>query len=292
MSAYGTNNNKEEEEALVGELGTENVVESKSNLSRAFYRVAMAMVASAFIIVGALGVTYTTGSGGENFRGDGSVLGAGKPTVMGKDLKKNVMQMSSTDLVNEFAVAWDAGDEMISSCQCNGTIRVGVCQDTAAPAWLGIDLVELYNKYQDDTSITYNDYIPEYGLTTITTDYAGYEVRFLTTENKVAFMENPDMYTPEYGGFCSFGVAAEYCNFDYIWDKDCLGPEASLNAWQYLDDKLYFYRSSAPLKNFNLYQDEMLASANQRWASWFSATDQIVNSGCMLEDKSDSTWGR
>ena len=234
MSAYGTNNNKEEEEALVGELGTENVVESKSNLSRAFYRVAIAMVASALIIVGALGVAYTTGSGGENFRGDGSVLGAGKPTVMDKDLMKDVMQMaSSPDLVEEFLEAWEGGDEMTSSCDCNGTIRVGVCQDTALPAWLGIDLVELYNQYHTNTSITYNEYIPEYGLTNITTDYAGYEVRFLTMENKVAFMKNPDMYTPEYGGFCSFGIAAEYCNFDYIWDRDCLGPEASLNAWQY-----------------------------------------------------------
>ena len=58
------------------------------------------------------------------------------------------------------------------------------------------------------------------------------------------------------------------------------------------DDKLYFFRSPAPLKNFNLYLDDMLASANQRWASWFNVTDQIVNSGCMLEDKSDSTWRR
>ena len=91
-----------------------------------------------------------------------------------------------------------------------------------------------------------------------------------------------------YGGYCSFGVSSEYCNFDFVWDKDCLGLEASINAWQYIDEKLYLYRSSKPLELFNTNQDIMIKSADQRWSSWFNKSEIIVNSGCMLEDVTDS----
>ena len=57
----------------MGKLTDARIVEDKS-LSRTFYRIAMGMVVSALIIVGALGVAYSTGSGEENFRGDGTVV--------------------------------------------------------------------------------------------------------------------------------------------------------------------------------------------------------------------------
>ena len=54
----------------MGKLTDERIVEDKPSLSRTFYRIAMVIVVSALIIVGALGVAYSTGSGAENFRGD------------------------------------------------------------------------------------------------------------------------------------------------------------------------------------------------------------------------------
>ena len=57
----------------MGKLTDARIVEDKPSLSRTFYRIAMVMV-SALIIVGALGVAYSTGSGAEIFRGDGTVV--------------------------------------------------------------------------------------------------------------------------------------------------------------------------------------------------------------------------
>ena len=273
MSAYGTLDGRrdEEEEALVGKFTDERIVEDKPSLSRTFYRIAMVMVVSALIIVGALGVAYSTGSGAENFRGDGTVVQSAGSS-RSADLKKGIMNYETDSweknetFVDELVEAWNAGDELISSCEC-GWVEVHGCQDTTLPAYLGVDLVELYNQWKL-SSATYETYTPEYGLDNITHPLGDYIVKFLTEDNRNAFSENPDKYLPKYGGFCSFGIAAEYCNFDFVWDKDCLGPEASINAWQYIDEKLYFYRSSKPLELFNMHLDIMIGSADQRWSSW------------------------
>ena len=74
----------------MGKLTDERIVEDKPSLSRTFYRIAKVMVVSALIIVGALGVAYSTGSGAEIFRGDGTVVQSAGSS-RSADLKKGIM---------------------------------------------------------------------------------------------------------------------------------------------------------------------------------------------------------
>ncbi len=83
--------------------------------------------------------------------------------------------------------AWNAGDELISSCEC-GWVEVHGCQDTTLPAYLGVDLVELYNQWKL-SSATYETYTPEYGLDNITYPLGDYIVKFLTEDIEMRFQK-------------------------------------------------------------------------------------------------------
>lgn len=43
--------------------------------------------------------------------------------------------------------------------------------------------------------------------------------------------ENPEAYLPAFGGFCSFGIAAET-----VWNRDNLGPFADPSKWKIMPD--------------------------------------------------------
>lgn len=54
----------------------------------------------------------------------------------------------------------------------------------------------------------------------------------------LAPQSNPDKYVPAFGGFCSFGVAAEP-----VWTADTLGPFGDPSKWTIsLDGRLHVFR--------------------------------------------------
>jgi YHS domain-containing protein len=66
------------------------------------------------------------------------------------------------------------------------------------------------------------------GSDQITYDWKGVTWRFASAEHRDAFKANPEKYAPQYGGFCSWGVAQ-----GKLFDVD------PANAWKIVDDKLY-----------------------------------------------------
>lgn len=76
---------------------------------------------------------------------------------------------------------------------------------------------------------------------------------FSTEEDKKMFMDHPEKYAPQYGGFCAFGVSKNA--------KADIDP----NAWTVDHDKLYLNYSMDVQKAWLSDKDHLIQAANQNW---------------------------
>lgn len=74
----------------------------------------------------------------------------------------------------------------------------------------------------------FTDGRPVQGRKELSYDWNGVTWLFATAAHRDAFTANPEKYAPQYGGFCSWGVAQ-----GKLFDVD------PVNAWKIVDDKLY-----------------------------------------------------
>ncbi|MEM1435730.1 MAG: YHS domain-containing (seleno)protein [Pseudomonadota bacterium] len=73
----------------------------------------------------------------------------------------------------------------------------------------------------------FTDGKPVKGRKDLTTDYQGVEIRFASEAHRAQFLESPDAYLPQYGGYCAWAVAQ---------NKTAKGDA---RYWKIVDDKLY-----------------------------------------------------
>jgi YHS domain-containing protein len=73
----------------------------------------------------------------------------------------------------------------------------------------------------------FNDAKAVKGLEDFTYDWNNTKWLFASAENQKAFMENPEKYAPQFGGYCAYAVSQ-----GYTYKSD---PE----AWKIVDGKLY-----------------------------------------------------
>ena len=94
---------------------------------------------------------------------------------------------------------------------------------------------------------------PTLGSANLEADWDGATWRFASEENKLAFLENPEKYAPQYGGYCAYAVSQ--------------GSTAagSPNAWSIVDDKLYVNINQAVRGLWNLRRTHHINQANQNW---------------------------
>ena len=78
--------------------------------------------------------------------------------------------------------------------------------------------------------------------------------RFSTQEDRDAFIKDPDKFSPQYGGYCAFGVSV-----NVLADID---PE----AWAIMDEKLYLFHRLASLDKFKTATAENISNANANWS--------------------------
>lgn len=76
---------------------------------------------------------------------------------------------------------------------------------------------------------------------------------FASEENKKSFLENPEKFAPQFGGFCAYGVG-----LGKLFPVD-------INTWQVRDKKLYLNLNSAILKEFNADFAGNVSKADQNW---------------------------
>lgn len=76
---------------------------------------------------------------------------------------------------------------------------------------------------------------------------------FVSKENRDRFAENPEIYAPEYGGFCAWSAANG--------NKTESDPE----EWKIVDGKLYLIQSGQVKQVWEKSQADFIEKANENW---------------------------
>jgi YHS domain-containing protein len=102
------------------------------------------------------------------------------------------------------------------------------------------------------------------GNPAIKTEHEGLTYRFVSEENKQAFLQAPNKYIPQYGGFCSNGIV-----YAIPWGGDA-------DTWEIINDKLYIFGGQASKNYFLMARDRNLALADKYWADEVSGKNPVI----------------
>ena len=96
---------------------------------------------------------------------------------------------------------------------------------------------------------------PMQGSANLEADWNGAIWRFANTDNKLAFLENPEKYAPQYGGYCAYAVGNGYT------------ASADPQAWSITDGKLYVNYNKAVRGLWNLRRSHYIREGDKNWPS-------------------------
>jgi hypothetical protein len=100
-------------------------------------------------------------------------------------------------------------------------------------------------------------------------------------ENKKIFEKSPSSYIPQWGGFCSWGISAEYCP-KYAWDSDCLGPPGNWGVWTIQENRLFFFLKSEAKDKFMEDVIDYIDDGDNRWNEWFQGSVAPFSTDCYV----------
>jgi YHS domain-containing protein len=92
------------------------------------------------------------------------------------------------------------------------------------------------------------------GSPAIKSVYKGVTFRFATPEHKAMFDAAPEKYIPQFGGYCTNGIA-----YGIPWGGDA-------DNWEMIDGKLYMFGGKGSHDAFNLHPVENMKLAQRYWA--------------------------
>jgi YHS domain-containing protein len=102
----------------------------------------------------------------------------------------------------------------------------------------------------------FTDKKPAQGSDKFTTSYGGVTWQFVSAEHRDMFAASPAKYAPQYGGFCSWGVAQ-----GKLFDVD------PVNGWTISDGKLYLNFNGEINKTFARDTEGFVSKAERNWPS-------------------------
>lgn len=76
---------------------------------------------------------------------------------------------------------------------------------------------------------------------------------FSSRENLEAFMNDPEKYAPQYGGYCAYGVSEGH------------KAPTEIDTWTIVDDKLYFNYNHNVKKKWDQDRERHIKSADEQW---------------------------
>jgi len=155
-----------------------------------------------------------------------------------------------------------------STCEsCPDYITNFPCSTIGDSVLGGLDFVQYFVDFKLPDE-TYNETLVGLkGYDNIYSVYQNFTYNFLTKKNKEIFETNPEKYIPQWGGYCAWGIAGEYCP-KYPWAYDCLGPSGNWGHWTIRNDKLYFFLFSEAKENF-VNETDIITTGDARWDEWF-----------------------
>ena len=77
--------------------------------------------------------------------------------------------------------------------------------------------------------------------------------RFASAEHRELFVQQPEKYAPQYGGYCAMGVAFG------------MKVEVDPQAWTIVDDKLYLNYDKAAVEKWRAERTAMIKAADEKW---------------------------
>ena len=104
-----------------------------------------------------------------------------------------------------------------------------------------------------DTVSYFTNDRPERGNPNITAEWNSVEWHFVSQEHRDAFIENPQKYAPEYGGFCALGMAHGG------------GVPTNPEAWTIWNGKLYLNMIHEVRITWLYNPDKLIERADQKW---------------------------
>jgi len=96
---------------------------------------------------------------------------------------------------------------------------------------------------------------PDQGSDRFTHEFGGVKWQFVSSEHRDLFAANPQKYAPQYGGFCSWGVAN-----GKLFEVD------PVNGWTIVDGKLYMNFNAELNSTFAKDARGFIVKANSNWA--------------------------
>jgi len=76
---------------------------------------------------------------------------------------------------------------------------------------------------------------------------------FASRENLEAFMNDPERYAPQYGGYCAYGVSEGHKS------------PTEIDTWTIVDDKLYFNYNRNVKKKWDQDRERRIKRADEQW---------------------------
>jgi len=96
------------------------------------------------------------------------------------------------------------------------------------------------------------------GLKKYTTTYDGVKYKFASDKNLKVFLETPERYLPQYGGYCAYAIALKS-------KKVSIDPE----TFEIRDGKLYLFYNSWGTNTLKLWKQEqpniLVKKGNKNW---------------------------
>ena len=178
--------------------------------------------------------------------------------------------------------------EMTSDdCSCPEGYSERPCSVSGDAVMGGLDFVQYFTDFKNEDGSYDETQVGSVGDSSISSTYAGFKYYFLSETNKALFDTSPESYIPQWGGFCSYGVAEEGCP-TYAWSADCLGPSGNYGHWSIQNEKLYFFLFAQAKAKFMAIVDTAIADGDARWESWYgSATYEYMSTSCFVSTVND-----
>lgn len=136
------------------------------------------------------------------------------------------------------------------------------CFTHSYPVMNGVDCVT----YHFNSNLTISSV---FGTPSHTSIYKEYTFLFKTEQNKKYFESQPEVYIPQYGGFCAWAVSGETDLTVHPWAADCLGPSGDPSIYEIINNKLYFFRYETAKLNFLSNITQYIQAGDARWRGWF-----------------------
>ncbi|MBT3330331.1 MAG: YHS domain-containing protein, partial [Rhodospirillaceae bacterium] len=94
---------------------------------------------------------------------------------------------------------------------------------------------------------------PVRGKPEFSAEYQGAKYAFSSKKNRERFLDNPDKFVPQYGGFCAYGVVHG--------GKSNVDPE----VWEIVDGRLYLMISGGTMSVWQKKKKTYIQMADKAW---------------------------